>query len=64
MLPYENPDGSSVTIASDYFGKKHNPGHPASGPFAKPGPGSLGVDSPLKVNADPSCTDVKVENQD
>ena len=43
MLPYENPDGSRVTIDSDYFGKKHDSEHPASGPFTKPGEGNIRI---------------------
>ena len=43
MLPYENPDGSSVTIDSDYFGKKHDVEHRTSGPFAKPDEGNIRI---------------------
>ena len=32
-LPYENPDGSPVKIADDYFGKTRNPQNPFPGPF-------------------------------
>ena len=43
MLPYENPDGSSMTIDSDYSGKKHDVEHPTSGPFAKPDEGNIRI---------------------
>ncbi|MBN1124488.1 MAG: carbohydrate-binding protein [Sedimentisphaerales bacterium] len=32
-LPYEQPDGSSYRISSDYFDKKRNPTNPFPGPF-------------------------------
>ena len=32
-LPYENPDGSSLTIDTDYFGNKRNASNPSVGPF-------------------------------
>jgi hypothetical protein len=36
---FENPDGSPITIATDYFGKPRDPANPGAGPFAglKPG---------------------------
>ena len=36
---FENPDGSPMKIASDYFGKPRDPANPGAGPFAglKPG---------------------------
>ncbi|MCA1759442.1 MAG: hypothetical protein LC658_06710, partial [Bacteroidales bacterium] len=34
-LPFENPDGTSVKIDSDYFGTKRNSGSPTPGPFEK-----------------------------
>jgi alpha-N-arabinofuranosidase len=40
-LPYESPDGSSVRIATDYFGKNRDESNPAPGPFANPGSGRL-----------------------
>jgi len=40
-LPYENADGSPVTINTDYFGKKRNKANPSPGPLESPGPGSL-----------------------
>jgi alpha-N-arabinofuranosidase len=40
-LPYENPDGSSLKIDTDYLGKKRNEASPTSGPFEKPGTGSI-----------------------
>ena len=38
---YENPDGSPITIDSDYFGKKRNKANPTAGPFESPGTGLL-----------------------
>jgi hypothetical protein len=35
-LPYENPDGTPLTVDSDYFGKKRNPSAPSPGPFENP----------------------------
>ncbi len=35
-LPYENADGSPLTINTDFFGKKRNSRHPTPGPFEKP----------------------------
>ena len=40
-LPFENPDGSPLTIDKDYFGKKRNKSHPNPGPFEIPGPAPL-----------------------
>jgi hypothetical protein len=36
---FENPDGTPVTLAIDYFGKPRDPANPGAGPFAglKPG---------------------------
>ncbi len=36
-LAFENPDGSSVVIAADYFGKKRDKAKPAAGPFENSG---------------------------
>jgi len=33
---YENPDGSPLTITTDYFGNKRNPENPFPGPFEEP----------------------------
>jgi hypothetical protein len=33
---YENPDGTSITIDSDYFGNQRNGTNPSAGPFEKP----------------------------
>ncbi len=33
---FENPDGSSITIDSDYFGNQRNGKNPSAGPFEKP----------------------------
>ena len=38
-LPYENPDGSPLTVDTDYFGKQWSATSPAAGPFANPGTG-------------------------
>lgn len=46
LLPnqrYENPDGSEITIAYDYFGKRRNLKNPTAGPFGKPETGDLVV---------------------
>ena len=32
-LPFENPDGSQVSVGQDYFGKPRNPANPSPGPF-------------------------------
>ena len=36
-LTYENADGSSLVIDSDYFGAPRNATHPTAGPFENPG---------------------------
>ncbi|HMK39658.1 MAG TPA: right-handed parallel beta-helix repeat-containing protein, partial [Bacteroidota bacterium] len=46
-LAYENPDGSPLTIDTDYFGKRRDPAHPTSGPFENPSGSSEGIS--LKV---------------
>ncbi len=38
---FENPDGSPLTIDSDYFGKKRNKQNPSAGPFENPEKESL-----------------------
>ncbi len=40
-LPFENPDGSPLTINSDYFGKKRDLKIPTPGPFEIPDGGQL-----------------------
>jgi hypothetical protein len=40
-LPYTNPDGSPITIDTDYFGNPRPGSHPAPGPFATPGDGTV-----------------------
>jgi alpha-N-arabinofuranosidase len=40
-LPYENADGSPLSIATDYFGKKRSRANPTPGPFENPGAGRL-----------------------
>jgi hypothetical protein len=41
QLPFENYDGTSLTIDLDYFGKKRNTQNPSAGPFENPGEGVL-----------------------
>ncbi len=38
---FENPDGSPLTVDTDYSGKKRNATSPAAGPFENPGSGKL-----------------------
>ncbi len=38
---FENPDGSPLTIGTDYFGKPRNAANPTPGPFEAPGTGTL-----------------------
>ena len=38
---YENPDGSPVCIATDYFGNKREASNPTPGPFEAPGQGAV-----------------------
>ncbi|MFA6597340.1 MAG: right-handed parallel beta-helix repeat-containing protein [Ignavibacteriaceae bacterium] len=40
-LPFENPDGSPITITTDYFNKRRNETNPTPGPFENPGDGLL-----------------------
>jgi alpha-L-arabinofuranosidase len=40
-LPYVNPDGSPLSIDTDYLGKRRSPSRPIPGPFEKTGSGSL-----------------------
>ncbi len=40
-LPYENPDGSPLTVDTDYAGAKRSASKPTAGPFENPGPGPL-----------------------
>jgi alpha-N-arabinofuranosidase len=40
-LPYEEADGSSVSVDLDYFGKARNKSNPAPGPFEYPSRGDL-----------------------
>ena len=40
-LGYENPDGSPLTMDTDYFGAKRNAAAPCAGPFENPGQGDL-----------------------
>ena len=41
--PYENPDGKSLKINSDYFGKRRNKQNPSAGPFENPGKEKLSL---------------------
>jgi alpha-N-arabinofuranosidase len=38
---YENPDGTSLKVDTDYFGKKRSQTNPSAGPFEDPGEGKL-----------------------
>lgn len=38
-LPYENADGSTLRMVTDYLGGKRSQTHPTPGPFANPGTG-------------------------
>lgn len=40
-LPFENPDGSPLTVDTDYFGKKRSATSPSAGPFENPGSGRV-----------------------
>jgi alpha-N-arabinofuranosidase len=40
-LPYENADGSSLKVDTDYSGQRRSGAQPVSGPFANPGTGPL-----------------------
>ena len=40
-LPYLNPDGSPITVDTDYFGKKRDRQNPTAGPFENPGKGKV-----------------------
>jgi alpha-N-arabinofuranosidase len=42
-LPYENADGSPLTVDTDYFGKKRHKTNPTPGPFERPGTGQLAL---------------------
>jgi alpha-N-arabinofuranosidase len=42
-LPFENPDGSAISIDTDYLGKKRNPQNPFPGPFEPPVIGEVKV---------------------
>jgi hypothetical protein len=42
-VAYENADGSSLKIDTDYFGKKRNAASPTPGPFENPGQGALNL---------------------
>ena len=40
-LPFENADGSSLVVDTDYFGHQRNELRPSAGPFENPGSGEL-----------------------
>jgi alpha-N-arabinofuranosidase len=40
-VPFEQRDGTPISINSDYFGKSRNESHPTPGPFENPGQGRL-----------------------
>ncbi len=42
-LPFEQPDGSSIRIDTDYAGKNRSESNPTPGPFESPGQGDLNV---------------------
>ncbi|MCX6343441.1 MAG: carbohydrate-binding protein [Armatimonadetes bacterium] len=42
-LPYENPDGTPLTIDADYFGKERNKATPVPGPFESSNWGRLNL---------------------
>lgn len=41
QLPYENPDGSPLTVDMDYLGNRRSSTRPTPGPFENPGQGRL-----------------------
>jgi hypothetical protein len=41
QVGYENPDGTPLTVNTDYLGKARSGSAPTAGPFEKPGSGSL-----------------------
>jgi hypothetical protein len=43
-LRFEQPDGSPIRVATDYFGKQRNEANPTVGPFEEPGAGPLSLD--------------------
>jgi len=42
-LPYEQPDGSSLRVDKDYFGKPRDEGNPTPGPFESLAPGEVNL---------------------
>lgn len=42
-LPFEQRNGSSIRVVSDYFGKSRNRSNPTPGPFESPGSGYLSL---------------------
>jgi alpha-N-arabinofuranosidase len=42
-LPYEQPDGTPISIDTDYSGKSRSESNPTPGPFERPGQGLLSI---------------------
>ncbi len=42
-LAYENADGASLEVDTDYFGKKRSKAHPTPGPLENPVAGPIAV---------------------
>ena len=40
---FENPDGTSLKIDTDYLGNKRSMTNPSAGPFENPGNGALKI---------------------
>jgi hypothetical protein len=40
---FENPDGTGITIDTDFFGTQRNPENPFPGPFQADSPGLISV---------------------
>ena len=54
-LPFENPDGTPLSVNTDYFGKSRHETKPSAGPFENPGSGRVII----KVWPMPSGSDKK-----
>lgn len=53
-LPYENPDGSSLVIETDYFGDDRHSKNPVAGPFARDRLVQDDMSLPLELDAWPA----------
>jgi len=42
-LPYEQPDGQPLRVATDYLGRSRKEANPTPGPFEKPGGGEVKI---------------------